>query len=91
MTSETIPATVLAVRSQAPRAGDIPSEFLPESRHRRIRPEDVLAFQARRERRAEGALDVADGGGGGISFDERFFLEGDADAWIVVKRGHTPV
>jgi excisionase family DNA binding protein len=33
--------------------GDIPSEFLPESRHRRIKLEDVLAFQDRRERRAD--------------------------------------
>jgi excisionase family DNA binding protein len=39
---------------------DIPSEFLPESRHRRIRLEDVLAFQARRERRAEGRRRIAD-------------------------------
>jgi hypothetical protein len=28
----------------------IPSELLPQSRHRRIRLEDVLAFQHRRER-----------------------------------------
>ncbi len=34
--------------------GDMPSELLPDSRHRRIRLEDVLAFQARREQRAEG-------------------------------------
>lgn len=40
--------------------GDIPSEFLPESRHRRIRLEDVLAFQTRRERRAEGRRRIAD-------------------------------
>lgn len=40
--------------------GDIPSEFLPDSRHRRIRLEDVLAFQSRRERRAEGRRRIAD-------------------------------
>jgi excisionase family DNA binding protein len=40
--------------------GDIPSELLPESRHRRIKLEDVLAFQARRERRAEGRRRIAD-------------------------------
>jgi excisionase family DNA binding protein len=39
--------------------GDIPSELLPESRHRRIRLEDVLAFQDRRERRAEGRRRIA--------------------------------
>jgi hypothetical protein len=40
--------------------GDIPSELLPESRHRRIRLEDVLAFQTRRERRAEGRRRIAE-------------------------------
>lgn len=40
--------------------GDIPSELLPESRHRRIRLEDVLEFQARRESRAEGRRRIAD-------------------------------
>jgi excisionase family DNA binding protein len=40
--------------------GDIPSELLPESRHRRIRLEDVLAFQDRRERRSEGRRRIAD-------------------------------
>jgi excisionase family DNA binding protein len=40
--------------------GEIPSEFLPESRHRRIKLEDVLAFQDRRERRAEGRSRIAD-------------------------------
>jgi len=40
--------------------GDIPSTFLPDSRHRRVRLEDVLAFQARRERRAEGRRRIAD-------------------------------
>jgi hypothetical protein len=32
----------------------IPSEYLPDSRHRVVRLADVLAFQARRERRREG-------------------------------------
>lgn len=41
-------------------AGDIPSEFLPDSRHRRVKLSDVLAFQARRERRAEGRRRIAD-------------------------------
>lgn len=40
--------------------GDIPSALLPESRHRRIKLADVLAFQARRERRAEGRRRIAD-------------------------------
>lgn len=40
--------------------GDIPSEPLPNSRHRRVRLSDVLAFQARRERRAEGRRRIAD-------------------------------
>jgi excisionase family DNA binding protein len=40
--------------------GGIPSELLPESRHRRIRLEDVLAFQDRRERRSEGRRRIAD-------------------------------
>jgi excisionase family DNA binding protein len=40
--------------------GDIPSEFLPESRHRKIKLEDVLAFQVRRERRAEGRRRITD-------------------------------
>lgn len=40
--------------------GDIPSKFLPDSRHRRIKLEDVLAFQARRERRAEGRRRITD-------------------------------
>jgi excisionase family DNA binding protein len=40
--------------------GDIPSELLPESRHRRIKLEDVLAFQDRRERRSEGRRRIAD-------------------------------
>lgn len=40
-------------------AGDIPSTHLPGSRHRVIRLADILAFQARRERRAEGRRRVA--------------------------------
>jgi len=40
--------------------GDIPSELLPESRHRRVKLEDVLAFQDRRERRSEGRRRIAD-------------------------------
>jgi excisionase family DNA binding protein len=40
--------------------GDIPSELLPDSRHRRIKLEDVLAFQGRRERRSEGRCRIAD-------------------------------
>jgi excisionase family DNA binding protein len=40
--------------------GDIPSELLPDSTHRRIRLEDVLAFQALRECRAEGRRMIAD-------------------------------
>ena len=35
--------------------GDQPSQFLPGSRHRRTRLEDVLTFRAGRERTAEGA------------------------------------
>lgn len=34
--------------------GEIPSQHLPGSRHRVVRLSDVLEFQARRERRAEG-------------------------------------
>jgi excisionase family DNA binding protein len=40
--------------------GDIPSELLPGSRHRRIKLEDVLAFQDRRQRRSEGRRRIAD-------------------------------
>ena len=40
--------------------GDIPSELLPGSRHRRIKLGDVLAFQDRRERRSEGRSRIAD-------------------------------
>lgn len=40
--------------------GEIPSERLPSSRHRRIRLADVLAFAERRERRREGRRRIAD-------------------------------
>ncbi|USY19977.1 helix-turn-helix domain-containing protein [Nocardiopsis exhalans] len=40
--------------------GAIPSEHLPGSRHRVVRLEDVLEFQARRERRREGRRKIAD-------------------------------
>jgi excisionase family DNA binding protein len=40
--------------------GAIPSERLPGSRHRVVRLEDVLEFQARRERRREGRRKIAD-------------------------------
>lgn len=39
--------------------GDIPSETLPRSRHRRVRLADVLEFQARRERRRAGRQAIA--------------------------------
>ena len=39
-------------------SGDIPSTFLPDSRHRMVRLADVLAFQARRERRREGRRQI---------------------------------
>jgi excisionase family DNA binding protein len=35
-------------------AGDMPSEHLPGSRHRKVRLADVVEFQARRERRRKG-------------------------------------
>jgi excisionase family DNA binding protein len=41
-------------------AGDIPSEFLPGSRHRLVRLADVLEFQARRERRRAGRRQIAE-------------------------------
>jgi excisionase family DNA binding protein len=41
-------------------AGDIPSEHLPDSRHRVVRLADVLTFQARRERRRAGRRRVAE-------------------------------
>lgn len=39
--------------------GEIPSERLPNSRHRRIRLADVLAFAGRREHRREGRRRIA--------------------------------
>jgi excisionase family DNA binding protein len=39
--------------------GEIPSERLPRSRHRRVLLSDVLAFQAQRERRRTGRQRVA--------------------------------
>lgn len=41
-------------------AGEIPSEFLPDSRHRVVRLSDVLEFQAERERRRRGRRRVAE-------------------------------
>jgi len=41
-------------------AGEIPSEHLPDSKHRVVRLVDVLEFQARRERRREGRRRIAD-------------------------------
>ncbi len=41
-------------------AGDLPSEHLPGSRHRVVGLADVLAFQARRERRRAGRRRIAD-------------------------------
>jgi phosphoketolase len=41
-------------------AGDIPSEHLPDSKHRVVRLVDVLKFQARRERRREGRRRIVD-------------------------------
>lgn len=41
-------------------AGEIPSEHLPGSGHRMVRLADVLAFQARRERRRAGRRRIAD-------------------------------
>ena len=38
---------------------EIPSERLPRSRHRRVLLSDVLAFQAKRERRREGRRRIA--------------------------------
>ncbi len=45
-------------------AGDIPSMNLADSRHRAVRRADVLAFQARRERRREGRRRIGDALGG---------------------------
>jgi excisionase family DNA binding protein len=41
-------------------AGQIPSEFLPDSRHRVVRLADVLEFEAGRERRRRGRRQVAE-------------------------------
>ncbi|XVU24534.1 helix-turn-helix domain-containing protein [Actinoplanes sp. CA-054009] len=41
-------------------AGEIPSEHLPDSRHRVVNLADVLEFQARRERRRAGRRRIAD-------------------------------
>ena len=41
-------------------AGEIPSERLPSSRHRRVRLADVLAFVDRRDRRREGRQRLAE-------------------------------
>ena len=41
-------------------AGEIPSERLPDSRHRVVRLADVLEFQVRRERRRAGRRRIAD-------------------------------
>ncbi|MBO0516523.1 helix-turn-helix domain-containing protein [Streptomyces beijiangensis] len=41
-------------------SGDIPSEYLPGSRHRVVRLADVLAFQERRGRRREGRRQIAE-------------------------------
>lgn len=40
--------------------GTIPSKHLPGSRHRVVRLEDVLEFQAKRERRKEGRRKIVD-------------------------------
>lgn len=40
--------------------GEIPSSHLPDSRHRTVRLADVLEFQARRERNAQGRRKIAD-------------------------------
>ena len=40
--------------------GQIPSEHLPGSRHRVVRLEDALGFQAQRERRREGRRRIAE-------------------------------
>ncbi|MHA6759482.1 helix-turn-helix domain-containing protein [Streptacidiphilus sp. PAMC 29251] len=41
-------------------SGDIPSTYLPGSRHRVVRLADVLTFQARRDQRREGRRKIAD-------------------------------
>jgi len=40
--------------------GEIPSERLPRSRHRRVRLSDVLAYNSRRDQRREGRRRIAD-------------------------------
>ena len=40
--------------------GEIPSERLPRSRHRRVRLSDVLAFNQRRDERREGRRRIVD-------------------------------
>src|SRR5262245_50989344 len=40
--------------------GQIPSEYLPGSKHRVVRLDDVVAFKARRERRREGTSRLAE-------------------------------
>ncbi len=40
--------------------GEIPSERLPRSRHRRVRLSDVVAFHTRREQRREGRRRMVD-------------------------------
>lgn len=40
--------------------GEIPSERLPGSRHRRVRLADVLEFEARRDRKREGRRRIAE-------------------------------
>ena len=40
--------------------GEIPSQRLPQSQHRRVRLADVLAFAERRDRRREGRRRVGD-------------------------------
>jgi excisionase family DNA binding protein len=44
-------------------AGEIPSERLPGSRHRRVRLSDVIAFQQRRESRRTGRRAIAEAAG----------------------------
>jgi excisionase family DNA binding protein len=40
--------------------GNLPAEHLPDSKHRVVRLSDVLAFQARRDRRREGRQRIAE-------------------------------
>jgi excisionase family DNA binding protein len=41
-------------------AGDIPSRNLPNSRHRRVKLSDLVAFQTRRDRRRSGRQRIAE-------------------------------